>query len=176
MPVQSAEGEISSEIYKPVQIQQKIADDSSFPEPAALLPRHSFWSSSHRPSKQQIFMLHIWSQFSLLIEKYNVYTSFKLDWCCRGNVFASCSVIASVPCYLLICFIAYDLWLHGKNVFMWGSNQKLTRPFITTCCLSRPHCRWNCVHFPMQKNPDDYQQPWHHSNTAGMITVWLYKS
>lgn len=87
------------------------------------------------------------------LRKVHIGLNFELSCC--GKVSASCSVIALVPSYLLILFIAFDLWLHGKNVFMWGSNQKLTRPLIATCCPARPHWKPNDIVFPIQKIQDD---------------------
>lgn len=150
--------------YKPVQILQKTADGWSFPGQAAWLPLRSFWSSSHKPAKQQMIMLHTYIRCFAL--SACGYIGIKM----KGNRINSTSstllfsskLIASLllfPCDLLICFIAYDLSWHGKNVFMWRSNQRLTRPLITTCCTSRLHSKWDNLLFPIQINGCDPQQP-----------------
>lgn len=49
---------VEHERCKPVRILQKRAGGWSFPGQVVRPPRHSFRSSSHRPSKQQMIMLH----------------------------------------------------------------------------------------------------------------------
>ncbi len=69
------------------------------------------------------------------------------------------AVLLLLPYDLLICFLAYDLSLHGKNACMWRSNQRRTRPLITTCCISRLHCKPDNLLFPIQINGCEPQRP-----------------
>lgn len=147
--------------YKPEQILRKTADGSSFPPQAAWPPHRSFWSSSHKPFEAtNDHVTRIFAQ----VEVYSDRDQWEMEdphwnfppvnmYHVMQAAFTSIWFAHLLRSFWVMTFHYMERMCACEEV-----TRGLTRPLVTTCCISRLHCKPINLLFPIQINGCDPHQ------------------